>query len=543
MHEMLFPRHSAFPALVFYGLAACVALALAANGRAQLPSAPSAPWVPPSHLNLQAPPAAAPLPFADAQQPLSLADLINIAERRNPETRAAWERARNLLARKGIARAALYPTLTGLVIGESTRNGILFNTEFVRQTEGILEPALELDYTVFDWNERVDALRAARYDLFAGDYAFNNTHLQVIDSVTRSYFHLLDSEGQVAAAEANLKNAQTVAEQVNARLNNGLATLPDALEARAATAQAAYELASLQGAESIAQANLATTLRLPASTALPTVPLDQLAPADALAETVDDATARALHDRPDLLEQEAKIAAADWRIHEARTAYLPQIFFSGQEGRARAFGEQDQLPGVYAAVGVWNAQLNLKWTLFDGGLRSSWTSAAVAEKAAAQAELDADRDRIEDQVWTAYTKAQTAFSQQQAAAALLQAAQVSYTASVQSYGDGVRTLVDVVTAQRTLAQARSEEITARTNAFLQTATLAYRTGELLGSHGGPATLPPGKANAPFFQPLPAVPQQQYPNPFGTVPAPSEAQPSTDSTGPTSTSIPTTSEPQ
>jgi hypothetical protein len=167
----------------------------------------------------------------------------------------------------------------------------------------------------------------------------------------------------------------------------------------------------------------------------------------------------------------------------------------------------------------------------------------VAEKAAAQAELDADRDRIEDQVWTAYTKAQTAFSQQQAAAALLQAAQVSYTASVQSYGDGVRTLVDVVTAQRTLAQARSEEITARTNAFLQTATLAYRTGELLGSHGGPATLPPGKANAPFFQPLPAVPQQQYPNPFGTVPAPSEAQPSTDSTGPTSTSIPTTSEPQ
>ena len=64
---------------------------------------------------------------------------------------------------------------------------------------------------------------------------------------------------------------------------------------------------------------------------------------------------------------------------------------------------------------------------------------AVAEKAAAQAELDAARDRIEDQVWTAYTNAQTAFAQQRAASALLQAAQVLDIAAVQSYSDGVRT--------------------------------------------------------------------------------------------------------
>ena len=120
-------------------------------------------------------------------------------------------------------------TLTGLVIGETTRNGIWSNSELVRQTEGVLEPALELDYTVFDWNERVHALRAARDDLFATDYALNNTHLQVIDAVTNAYFRLLNSEGQVDAAVANLKNAQTVADQVNARLDHGLATLPDAL--------------------------------------------------------------------------------------------------------------------------------------------------------------------------------------------------------------------------------------------------------------------------------------------------------------------------
>ena len=43
-------------------------------------------------------------------------------------------------------------------------------------------------------------------------------------------------------------------------LQNGLATLPDVLEARSATAQAEYDLQSARGAEVIARGDLATTL-------------------------------------------------------------------------------------------------------------------------------------------------------------------------------------------------------------------------------------------------------------------------------------------
>ncbi len=460
----------------------------------QLPAAPSIPWRPPAGLHLHAPAEAPRLTIPE--HPLSLSELIDLAEQRNPDTRAAWERAREAAALKGIARSALIPTLTGLVLGQTLRSGVLFNSAFVRQTEGLVEPALELDYTVFDWNARLDALRAARYDLFGTDFAFNNTHLQIINQVTTSYYQLLDNQGQVAAAKANLDNAKAVAAQVDARLANGLATLPDALEARAAAAQAGYELVSLQGAQSIAQASLATTLRLPASTVLPVVPLDQLAPPGALADTVADATARALKNRPDLLEQEVRIRAADQRIRQARTAYLPQIDLMANWGRVRAFGEQDQLPSVYAASGVWNAQLNLKWTLFDGGQRANEVVRATAVKAAAQDELDADRDRIEDQVWTAYTNTQTAIAQQSAADALLGASQASYQAATEAYGYGVRTLVDVVTAERALARARSEQVTARTNVFQQATALAFRTGDLLRTHPGPAGQTPGVTAAP-----------------------------------------------
>ncbi len=471
-----------------------------------LPSAPAIPWKPPANIRLHDPAQSEPPPKIEPQQPLSLAELIDLGEQRDPFTRSAWERARQSAANKGIAKAALFPTLTGLVLGQTTRVGVLFNSTFVRQTEGILEPALQLDYTIFDWNARLDAVRAARYDLFADDFAFNQIHLDIINAVTQRYFALLNSEGQVAAATISLQNAQTEAREVDARLAQGLATLPDALEARAAAAQALYALTNLKGTQSNAEADLVTVLRLPASTVLPVVPIEQLAPPEALAETAADAIAHALSDRPDLLEREARIAAADQRIRQARTLYLPEIDFTAVWGRVRAFGEQDLLPSVYASSGVWNAQLNLRWTLFDGGRRANEVAQAAAGKEAAASELDARRDQVEDQVWNAYTTTQTAFAQQQAAEALLSAAESSYAAATEAYGDGVRSVVDVLAAQRALASARSDEITARTNLFQQAATLAYRDGELLSTHAGPRTLPPPApppASGPGPQPFAA----------------------------------------
>jgi len=469
--------------------------------RAQLPSAPAVPWQPPATLRLKAP-GEAPAISVSPASPLSLAALIDLAEARNPQTRAAWEQAKQAAAAKGVAKSELFPLLTGLVLSQTLRNGVLFNSAFVRQTEGIFEPALELDYTVFDWNGRLDAEHAARYRLFGADFAFNNVHLQIIESVASSYYGLLNSQGQVAAAQINLQNATTVASNVDARLALGLATLPDDLEARAAAAQAAYDLVSLQGAQRNAQANLATTLRLPAGTVLPVVPLDRLAPPPVLEETAVAAIAHALEDRPDLLQQETQVAAAAQAIRQARTAYFPQIRFTAVWGRVRAYGEQDLLPETYGSSGVWNAQLNLNWTLFDGGRRRSDLENAKAGKALAEALLDADRDRIEDQVWTAYTNAQTAFAQQGAAELLLQASGVSYAAATEAYGNGVRTLVDVVTAQRTLAQARQEEVSARTNLFQQVTTLAFRTGELLRSHAGPTVLPSPVAAPSGVPPIP-----------------------------------------
>ena len=69
--------------------------------------------------------------------------------------------------------------------------------------------------------------------------------------------------------------------------------------------------------------------------------------------------------------------------------------------------------------------------------------------------------------------------------ALLESASQSYTAALQSYNYGVRNLLDVTAAQRTLAQARSADVLARTQVLTALADLAFRTGDSIRADARP----------------------------------------------------------
>jgi outer membrane protein TolC len=68
---------------------------------------------------------------------------------------------------------------------------------------------------------------------------------------------------------------------------------------------------------------------------------------------------------------------------------------------------------------------------------------------------------------------------QDAAVALLEAANASYSASLEAYNYGVKNLVDVVTAENQLAQARLSGVSARSELFLEAVNLEFATGNLL----------------------------------------------------------------
>ena len=75
----------------------------------------------------------------------------------------------------------------------------------------------------------------------------------------------------------------------------------------------------------------------------------------------------------------------------------------------------------------------------------------------------------------------SALRKNDAALALFESANTSYSASLDAYNSGVRNLVDVVTAEKQLAQARLSGVSARSQLFLEAVNLEFVTGNLLRS--------------------------------------------------------------
>ena len=434
----------------------------------------------------------------EPEKAYSLADLIDLAEAHNPETRVAWESAVAEGAALGIARSELYPTLSAVALSGVDRAEVPLGTRFYRHTDPEEQVSLDLNYTIFDFGARRGRIAAASARLLGANFGFNDVHRKLIFQVQQAYYRLLNASAQDTAARASLANAEAVQQAAEERLRNGLATLPDVLEARSATAQSEYDLQAVLGAEQSARGDLATALGAPAATMIRVEPLSDVPSPESIGQTVEQVIDRALDQRPDLEAELAGVRSAQAQEKEAEAAYYPSLNFKADPTAQSLYLKQQTLPLGHTADLTGGFALSLNWTVFDGGARRSRLAQTEAGIRGAEAQVSAASDSIEDEVWTAYANLNTAFRQREAATALLDSATQSYAAALESYNYGVRNLLDVTAAQKVLAQARSADILARTQVLIALADLAFRCADSIQSNALQA--PPGQSNTRKPQP-------------------------------------------
>src|SRR6202035_2761433 len=102
----------------------------------------------------------------DPNHVYSLVELIDIAQRRNPATRVAWEQARQLAINVGIARAAYLPALTASAVAGWEHFVTPFPSNLVPQGFIIFNaqevlPQLAVNYLLLDFGGRAAAVEAA----------------------------------------------------------------------------------------------------------------------------------------------------------------------------------------------------------------------------------------------------------------------------------------------------------------------------------------------------------------------------------------------
>jgi outer membrane protein len=430
----------------------------------------------------------------DPARAYTLAELIDIAEHNNPRTRIVWERAKQKANQLGIERSAYFPVLAGLAAfsDEKIINPFpkpLAPLGYVLVHAPVIQPGLTLEYLIFDFGgrgARVDEATAAQ---LAAGANFIQVNQDVAFRVSSAYYKLLTAVERLQAAEDILKTAQTTQDAAEARLANGRATLPDVLNARAETAQALFDRESADGDEKIARVALTEVIGVEPS---PNISIDaqKAAPLpETLTMPIDQFIDRALSGRPDLMAQAAEIRAADDAIRAAKAAYRPRIVFNGSIAETSTWPTASYGELGSATAYTWSAALAVEWKIFDGGVRKNEVAAAESKKRQAQDEMTEKHDQATREVWTAYISFRTALRKHQAAAALLEAANTSYSASLDAYNYGVKNLIDVVTAEKQLAQARLSSVSARSELFLEAVDLEFVTGNLLRS------LPPATRTA------------------------------------------------
>jgi outer membrane protein TolC len=445
----------------------------------------------------------------DPARPYGLAELIDIAEQNNPQTRIAWERAKQRADELGVAKSAYYPVLAGLAAFSDQRIINPFPMPLAPRGYVMVEipavvPEVTLDYLLFDFGKRGAQVDSATAEKLAAGANFIQTNQQVAFRVASSYYRLVTQQERLEAARQTLKTAQTTQDAAEAQLANGRSTMPDVLNARAEAAQAAFDLESADGDETIARVILRQALGVEPS---PNITIDAARDAplpESLALSVDELIDRAMKDRPDLAAQALEIRRADDAVKAARSQYWPQVVLQGNAAYTSIWPTADYGQLGPASQATWAATLAIQWRLFDGGARKNELAKAQSEKRTAQEELREKKDDTTREVWTAYIAFRTALRKERAAQALLDSANASYSSSLDAYKYGVKNLIDVVTAERQLATARSSSVAARSELFLEAVDLEFVTGNLLRTQpkatktgtGAGATVTPSASEKP-----------------------------------------------
>ena len=292
--------------------------------------------------------------------------------------------------------------------------------------------------------------------------------------VEQAYYAYLGSQALLLAQEATVKSAQTNLDAAEQRHNAGVATIADVLQARTALSQAQLSVDTTKGSIEIRKAVLAVAIGAPIAIIKTLKIVDELPseiPADQSSKHVEDLILDAFAKRPDLAAARAQVLAAQAHVKKTEAERYPSIDFNVNADRLYYL---DTLNGSNNYL----ATLGIRFPLFNGFSRQYDILQAKAEAEAARTDLASLQQQVGLQVWTSFYNLNTATQKITTTRSLLDSAQQSYDVALGRYQEGVGSILDLLTAQTALEDARAEDVVTRTEWFLSVAQLARDTGTL-----------------------------------------------------------------
>jgi outer membrane protein TolC len=395
-------------------------------------------------------------PEAAAAEPLTLEQAIRLAAERNEAPLAAQQRAEAADARVARARAFFFPELT--LNGAYTRR----LRESVRQVGGettviqrynALGASATARMTLFD-ARGFPLYRAARLEGDAARLDARESRRLVAFEAADAFLATLGAQQVFEAAARRLDFARQSLQDAQARAQAGLASTNDVTRAELEAASAEVQLAATRGDAQTSRIELGYLLVTPSIESPLTVPEGLLAEA-ARTPTERPAFAEgAVNRRLDILSAQLRVKSQEASAKEPLARLLPVLGVSGQY---RFTNEQ----GLAGNSGDGALQVDLTWTLFDGGERYAERDERVALARAAALEATALTRRVDvdiQRAQVALDNAQASLKQSELAA---QQARKNAEETGILYRQGLSTALTVADASLRLFEAEVAQVRTR----------------------------------------------------------------------------------
>jgi outer membrane protein len=398
-------------------------------------------------------------PADSGARPISLDEAVRLARRNAPAAVAARGaiRANNAAVRSGYA--AFIPTLS-FNAGNNRQGGDRLGPQ------GNLIPftgppwsantGLNTSLELFDGGRRIYELRQARANVTSAESGEVLQSFRSALEVSQQYFIVLAARESEAAARVQLEQAEQQLRAASARVAAGAATRSDSLRSVIQVGNAQLALLNARNDMRVASAALTRLVGTPYTVTAESSDSANLR----LDVPLDSASLLALAERGPAVEQaEAARVAARAGTRAARSAYLPTISatynYSGN-GTNQTFRFVDERYAYSNSL-----RFNLQLPIFNQLQREEGIVRANVAADNAEAQLRDARLLAQQSLAQFLGQLQTSAQQVAIQEAAIAAATEDLRVQQQRYELGASTLLDVLTSQTQLNQARVALIQAR----------------------------------------------------------------------------------
>jgi outer membrane protein len=398
-----------------------------------------------------------------APRAISLDEAVRLARRNAPAAVQARNAVRSSNASVRTNWASYLPTLSANA-RSGRSDGVQFDAlrrEFIPRSQPWSgSHSFNAGWEIFDGGRRYFNLQAAKASLDAAEATEINQSFAVALQVKQQYYAVLAARESEGAARKQLEQAEQQLRAATARVAAGAATRSDSLRSSIAVGNA--RLAILTAQNSLQTANAALSRLIGAETIVTAV-VGDTSETETISSSDDELYALA-DQGPTVRQAQANVAAAKQQSRAAKTPYLPTVSLS--YGQSYSTAVSDSALRLLGRSENFNKSrsINVSIPIFNGlGREETVVARKVAEDNAA-ATLRDSRLSQRQQMVQQLGAFRTAEARIQIQLASVQAGEEDLRVQQERYNLGASTLLDLLTSQTTLDQARQALIQARLDA-------------------------------------------------------------------------------